>query len=80
AECPRFKPPGLRDLGHSAPYMHNRQFDRLEDVVTFYIDSANLARQGKLRNGAPALSGIILDQQDIAHLTAFLQSLNEGYR
>ena len=80
ASIARFKPPGLRDLGHSAPYMHNRQFDRLEDVVTFYIDSANLARQGKLRNGAPALSGIILDQQDIAHLTAFLQSLSEGYR
>ncbi|MDH5626492.1 MAG: hypothetical protein OEY21_10320 [Nitrospira sp.] len=80
ASIARFKPPGLRDLGHSAPYMHNRQFDRLEDVVTFYIDSANLARQGKLRNGAPALSGIILDRQDIAHLTAFLKSLNEDYR
>jgi len=76
----RFKTPGLRDLGHSAPYMHNGQFDRLEDVVTFYIDSANLTRQGKLRNGAPALSGIILDRQDIAHLTAFLKSLNEDYR
>jgi len=79
ASIARFKTPGLRDLGHSAPYMHNGQFDRLEDVVAFYIDSANLARQGKLRNGAPALSGIILDRQDIARLTAFLKSLNEDY-
>ncbi|MBH0186286.1 MAG: hypothetical protein HP477_12990 [Nitrospira sp.] len=74
-----FKTPGLRDLGHSAPYMHNGQFDRLEDVVAFYIDSANLARQGRLRNSARALTGIILTQQDIASLTAFLKSLNEDY-
>ena len=79
ASIGRFKTPGLRDLGHSAPYMHNGQFDRLEDVVAFYIDSANLARQGKLRNGAPALAGIILDRRDIANLTAFLKSLNEDY-
>lgn len=26
----RFKTPGLRDLGHSAPFMHNGQFDTLE--------------------------------------------------
>ena len=25
----RFKTPGLRDLGHSAPYMHNGQFDHI---------------------------------------------------
>ncbi|OQW57197.1 MAG: hypothetical protein BVN28_13185 [Nitrospira sp. ST-bin4] len=79
ASIARFKTPGLRDLGHSAPYMHNGQFDRLEDVVAFYIDSANLARQGRLRNGAPALTGIILARQDIASLTAFLKSLNEDY-
>jgi cytochrome c peroxidase len=59
--------------------MHNGQFDRLEDVMAFYIDSSNLARQGRLRNGAPALTGIILAQQDIASLTAFLKSLNEDY-
>lgn len=79
ASIARFKTPGLRDLGHSAPYMHNGQFDKLEDVVAFYIDSANLARQGRLRNSARALMGIILAQQDIASLTAFLKSLNEDY-
>lgn len=75
----RFKTPGLRDLGHSAPYMHNGQFDRIEDVLAFYIDSADLARQGKLRNGASALAGIALVRQDIAALAAFLKSLNEDY-
>ncbi|HEV8326205.1 MAG TPA: hypothetical protein VGQ08_01880 [Nitrospiraceae bacterium] len=75
----RFKTPGLRDLGHSAPYMHNGQFERIENVLAFYIDSADLARQGKLRNGAPALAGIALVRQDIATLTAFLKSLNEDY-
>jgi hypothetical protein len=31
----RFKTPGLRDLGHSAPYMHNGQLDTLDNAVGF---------------------------------------------
>src|SRR6185369_15054809 len=31
-----FKTPGLRDLGHSAPYMHNGRVDDLEAVITQY--------------------------------------------
>lgn len=75
-----FKTPGLRDLGHSAPYMHHGQFESIERVLAFYIDSADLARQGKLRNGAPALAGIALVRQDLTPLVAFLKSLNEDYQ
>jgi hypothetical protein len=75
----RFKTPGLRDLGHSAPYMHNGQFDTLEAVIGFYIGSAAQARQGTLRNGARAVQGIALTQADIPPLVAFLRSLNEDY-
>src|SRR5262245_51497480 len=53
----RFKTPGLRDLSHSAPYMHNGQFDTLSDIITFYRDMSNLARLNQLRNGAPELQG-----------------------
>ena len=28
-----FKTPGLRDLGHSGPYLHDGSADTLEDVV-----------------------------------------------
>ncbi len=76
----RFKTPGLRDLGHSEPFMHNGQFDTLDDVIDFYIDVSDQARAGTLRNGAPQLQGIALKPGDIAPLVAFLKSLNEDYQ
>ena len=74
-----FKTPGLRDLGHSAPYMHNGQLDTIEEVVKFYIDTSKQARNGRLRNPAPALHGIRLDKDDIKPIAAFLRALNEDY-
>jgi cytochrome c peroxidase len=76
----RFKPPGLRDLGHSAPYMHNGQFGTLDDAVGFYLGTSNRARAGILRNGINAVRGIALLPADIAPLVAFLKSLNEDYQ
>lgn len=76
----RFKTPGLRDLSHSAPYMHNGQFATLTDIINFYIDASNLARTGTLRNGAVQLQGIALIPGDVASLVAFLKSLNEDYQ
>ena len=74
-----FKTPGLRDLGHSAPYMHNGQFDTLEQIVNFYRESSNFERAGRLRNGDRELGGIRLNDQDVAPLAAFLRALNEDY-
>ena len=76
----RFKTPGLRDLGHSAPYMHNGQFDTLDEAVGFYLGTSNRARAGTLRNGINAVRGIALLPADIAPLAAFLKSLNEDYQ
>ena len=76
----RFKTPGLRDLGHSAPYMHNGQFVALDNAVGFYLGSSSAMRGGTLRNGAKALQGIALLSADIAPLVAFLKSLNEDYQ
>lgn len=76
----RFKTPGLRDLGHSAPFMHNGQFDTLDEVLDFYREMSDLARKGMLRNGAAQLRGIALRQNDIAPLAAFLKALNEDYQ
>ena len=33
----RFKTPGIRDLDHSAPYIHNGKFDTLDNAVGFYL-------------------------------------------
>jgi cytochrome c peroxidase len=76
----RFKTPGLRDLSHSAPYMHNGQFDTLDDIVALYRGVSTQARAGTLRNGAAQLQGIALTARDVTSLVAFLKSLNEDYQ
>ena len=75
----RFKTSTLRDLGHSAPYLHNGSRDTLADVVRFYQTTSALARAGQLRNAAPELKLIALAPEDVEPLTAFLHSLNEDY-
>jgi hypothetical protein len=76
----RFKTPGLRDLGHSDPYMHTGQFDTLDDIIGFYRGVSTRARGGTLRNGAVQLQGIALTAGDATSLVAFLKSLNEDYQ
>ena len=76
----RFKTPGLRDLGHSEPFMHNGQFDTLEQIMDFYREVSDLQRTGGLRNGDRELGGIGLTAQDVAPLAAFLKALNEDYQ
>jgi hypothetical protein len=75
-----FKTPGLRDLGHSEPYLHTGRKDSLEDVIAFYRDVSNSQRAGLLRNGARELAGIALLPDDVAPLAAFLRALDEDYR
>ena len=76
----RFKTPGLRDLGHSAPYMHNGQFATLDNIIGFYRGASDQARAATLRNGAVQLQGIALIAGDEVPLVAFLRSLNEDYQ
>ncbi len=75
-----FKTSGLRDLGHSDPYLHTGRMDSLEDVVDFYRTTATAQRAGLVRNGAHELAGIALGPDDVAPLAAFLRALDEDYR
>lgn len=79
ASIARFKTPGLRDLGHSAPYLHTGNLDTLAGVVQFYREVSALARDGRLRNGAAELNDLHLDTEDVEPLVAFLKALNEDY-
>ena len=75
----QFKTPTLRDLEDSAPYFHNGSKPKFDDVVKFYINASQLARQGKLRNGAWEFAGMSLSVEDIDALVAFLKALTEDY-
>jgi cytochrome c peroxidase len=74
-----FKTPGLRDLGHSAPYLHTGGKDTIEDVLRFYVTMSQLARSDAVRNGAPELARIRIGETDVAPLAAFLRALDEDY-
>jgi cytochrome c peroxidase len=74
-----FKTPGLRDLGHSAPYMHTGQFDTLEQVVSFYQTVSAQARDGRLRNADPRIGNIAISGQEVTDIAVFLKALNEDY-
>lgn len=74
-----FKTPGLRDLGQSAPYLHNGSAATLEDVLIDYMRGSVLARRGGLVNASPQMSVMHLRGQDIPPLKAFLKALNEDY-
>lgn len=74
-----FKTPSIRNLGHSQPYFHSGRASTLEDAVSTYVAVSNLARAHSLRNAAPELSAIRLDQTSAASIASFLRALNEDY-
>ncbi|HWR16021.1 MAG TPA: hypothetical protein VN577_14425 [Terriglobales bacterium] len=74
-----FRTPPLRDLEDSSPFMHSGRLETIEDTLRYYIRISALARRGEVRNGAPELNGITIDEQDVKALAAFLRSLNEDY-
>ncbi len=76
----RFKTPTVRDLGQSAPFLHDGRFRSIEEVLEFYRRMSDLAREGKLRNPPPEYHSMHLQPGDVAPLAAFLRSLNEDYQ
>ena len=75
----QFKTPNLRDLADSQPYLHNGSKLAFSDVINFYVNMSQLARQGLLRNAPPEFQNMSLSQSDIDSLVAFLNSLTEDY-
>ncbi len=63
-----FRTAPLRELAHTAPYMHNGVFSTLEEVVAFYTAGGG--------EGNPALGPLRLTDTEIAQLVAFLESLS----
>lgn len=72
-----FLTPTVRDLVSSEPYLHTGRMNAIEDVIAFYQNFSAQARGGTVRNAAPELSGILLDNSAVAPLAAFLRALDE---
>ncbi len=86
ADVGAFKTPSLRDIGRTAPYMHNGLFE-LDGVLRMYnAGMPTLRRTEKHKDDpnfptkSPFLKSLGLNKQDLADLEAFLRSLDEPVR
>ncbi|PJD97185.1 MAG: cytochrome-c peroxidase [Parachlamydia sp.] len=71
-----FKVPTLRDVEHSAPYMHDGSLATLEDVIEYYNKGGI-----KNKNLHPLIRPLNLSEDDKKALVSFLKSLNgEGWQ
>jgi cytochrome c peroxidase len=71
-----FKTPTLREIEHTAPYMHDGSLKTLEEVVDYY-DKGGRAN----KNLDPAMRQLHLTAQDKRDLVAFLKALSgEGWQ
>lgn len=67
----KFRTPSLRELVHSAPYMHNGVFSTLEDVIDFYD-----AGGGSHPNRSPLIKRLNLSEAEKKDLAEFLRALS----
>lgn len=74
-----FKIPFLRNIGLTAPYMHDGRFETLHDVVDHYSDglAAHPNLSAELRNDDQSPRELNLDQQEKDALVAYLHTLTD---
>ena len=72
----KFRVPTLREVVRTGPYMHDRRFKTLDDVLEFYRKGGQPGRHLDSR-----IAPFFLDGRAKADLTAFLESLSgEGWQ
>lgn len=80
----RFRPPTLRNIALTAPYMHDGSLATLPDVIQFYMDGGRIIESGEYAGDGranPYKSGLVpgftLTDQEMDDLIAYLQSLTD---
>lgn len=80
----RFRPPTLRNIELTGPYMHDGSIETLEEVIRFYEDGGrNIttgphAGDGRLNpNKSGFVPGFVLTDQERADVIEFLESLTD---
>ncbi|KPK17166.1 MAG: cytochrome C peroxidase [Myxococcales bacterium SG8_38] len=84
ADKGRFKPPSLRNIALTAPYMHDGSIETLEEVIDHYarggrhIESGPYAGDGRDNpNKSALLNGFAITEQEKQDLIAFLRALTD---
>ncbi|MEM7309368.1 MAG: cytochrome c peroxidase [Planctomycetota bacterium] len=71
----KFKTPSLRNVALTAPYMHQGQFETLEEVLHFYSTLDEAPRYS--RHPDPLMQPRNLSEEEIADLVTFLGTLTD---
>jgi cytochrome c peroxidase len=74
----RFKIPSLRNVGLTAPYMHDGRFETLEEVVAFYNDSVHYSANIDHKMGSAQRGGMHLTPLEQQQIVAFLHTLSDS--
>ena len=84
ADRGRYRPPTLRNIAVTAPYMHDGSVATLEEVLAMYerggrlVESGPEAGDGKTNpNKSPFVGGFTLTEQERADVLAFLRALTD---
>lgn len=72
----KFKAPTLRNISHTAPYMHNGSLATLSDVIDFYA-SGGVGEGMHQATKSPFIKGFSITEKEKAQLIAFLNSLTD---
>lgn len=79
-----FRPPTLRNVELTAPYMHDGSIATLEDVIRFYGNGGRVITDGEHAGDGranPFKSGLVagfnISEDEIADVVAFLESLTD---
>jgi len=70
-----FRTPGLWNIGHTFPYMHNGVYHSLEEVIDFYDAGGGIGKGLKLANQTLPSDSLRLSQEEKQALVHFLRQL-----
>ena len=80
----KFRPPTLRNIAVTAPYMHDGSVATLEEVIDHYAAGGRAIKDGPLAgvgrdnvNKAPNVHGFAITESEKHDLVAFLESLTD---
>lgn len=72
-----FRTGSLRNIEHTAPYMHNGVFSTLEEVIKFYNEGGGAGRGLSVDNQTLSSDSLHLTKAEETYLVIFMKSLNE---
>lgn len=74
----KFKIPSLRNVGLTAPYMHDGRFETLEEVLDFYSEGVQTSVNIDSKMGLSHQGGVRLTPVEKKQIIAFLKTLTDS--